>query len=143
MITDGALLRGLQTVLGVAAVQTHPAGLYLRDEQGPAFQLIRQQAETLAVELFNGGNLPEGGGGLREALLGRDGGEGGVYGTMFLVLIVLGGAQQLQDPVGALNGVSAVDRQILTVQGLQMVPENLGVGLFLLGCGLEDKGHRL
>ena len=62
---------------------------------------------------------------------------------MLLVLIVLGGAQQLQDPVGALNGVSAVDRQILTVQGLQMVPENLGVGLFLLGCGLEDKGHRL
>ena len=56
---------------------------------------------------------------------------------------LLGGTQQLQDPVGALNGVSAVDRQILTVQGLQMVPENLGVGLFLLGCGLEDKGHRL
>ena len=95
------------------------------------------------MKLFNGGNLPEGGGGFRKALLGRDGGEGGVYGTMLLVLVVLGGAQQLQDPVGALNGVSAVDRQILTVQGLQMVPENLGVGLFLLGCGLEDKGHRL
>ena len=95
------------------------------------------------MELFNGGDLPEGGGGFREAFLGCDGGEGGVYGVVLLVLIVLGGAQQLQDPVGALNGVSAVDRQILTVQGLQMVPENLGVGLFLLGCGLEDKGHRL
>ena len=26
---------------------------------------------------------------------------------------------------------------------LELAPENLGVGLFLLGCGLEDKGHRL
>lgn len=59
------------------------------------------------MELFNGGNLPEGGGGLREALLGRDGGEEGVYGTMLLVLIVLGGAQQLQIRLAA-SGVSAV-----------------------------------
>ena len=127
----------------MAAVQTHPAGLYLRDEQGPAFQLIRQQAETLAVKLFNGGDLPEGGSGLREALLSRNGGEGGVYGVVFLVLVVLGGAQQLQDPVGTLNGIGTVDGQILTVQRLQVVPENLGVGLLLFGCGLEDKGHCL
>ena len=62
---------------------------------------------------------------------------------MLLVLVVLGGAQQLQNPVGALNGVSAVDRQILTVQRLQMVPENLGVGLFLLGSEPENESHRL
>ena len=35
--------------MGVAAVQTHPAGLYLRDEQSPTFQLVCQKQELQAM----------------------------------------------------------------------------------------------
>lgn len=139
MLADGALLRRTLGGDHIAAVKAHPLAGHIADKKLALLNKVGELAEPVTVDLLDAGDLGEEVGDLGEALLLGGVGKGGVVVLVLLVLVVLGGAKMLGHGGVEVDGVGAVNGDILPGKGLQMVIEGFGVGL-LLACG-EKKHH--
>lgn len=91
----------------MAAVEAHPAARSIRNEQLSALQQVCIGPEAVAVELFNGGDLLEGGRYGAKTLLAGGLPEGLIHGIVFFVFVALGAAQQFRHVMGQVHRVSA------------------------------------
>ena len=112
-------------------------------EQRALLQQVRQQPEAVAVGFLNLGDELELPADQIEALLVGNPGEFGVVVLKLLVLVVAGGAEQVQGLVRQVDGIIAVDGDVLPGGGQQQVVKYLGVGPLLVGGELEHPGGHL
>ena len=140
MLADRADLRRTGALRDVPAVEAHPFTLHITHKELARFQKVGKLAEAVPMGLLDAGDLGEDVGDLGEALLLGHVGKAGVIVLKLLVLVVLGRPKMLQQRGVQVDGVAAVDGDVLPGELGKLVVENLGVGQLLVGG--EGK-HRL
>ena len=123
----------------IAAVQAHPLHAGIGGEQRVLFQHIREPAEPVSVDLFHTGDVLKQLANQGEILLHGGAGEGGVIVLPLLVLVVLGGAQVVQQVRVQVHGVGAVDLDRLAPQAVELLIKLLRMFLLLVR-GEEEQG---
>ena len=138
VLADGTGGGGQGGVDDLSAVEAHPLDACLRPEESVVFHQIGKAAEAVPVRFFHGGDHLKGLANLGEALLHGNLGKTGIVVLPLLVFVVLGGAQVLQGCGIEVDGIGAVNGDVLSREGLKVVIKDFGVGPLLVGGEEKD-----